>query len=76
MMKVPWSVMNGKSAHVDPLALDLAGLLDEKLDVDVQGPAEGEVLGAALELGVFGRAKLVVQEVEFHHLAGEVLDRA
>jgi hypothetical protein len=63
-------------AHVDALALDLAGLLDQELDVDVQRPAEGEVLGPALELGVLGRAELVVQEVELHHLAGEVLDRA
>ena len=63
-------------AHVDPLALDLAGLLDQELDVDIQGPAEGEVLGPALELGVLGRAELIVQEMELHHLAGEVLDRA
>ncbi len=63
-------------AHVDPLALDLAGLLDQELDVDIQGPAEGEVLGPALELGVLGRPELIVQKMELHHLAGEVLDRA
>ena len=63
-------------AHVDALALDLAGLLDQELDVDVQRPAEREVLGPALELGVLGRSELVVQELELHHLAGEVLDRA
>ena len=63
-------------AHVDPLALDLAGLLDEELDVDVQRPAERQVLRPALELVVLGRPELVVEELELHHLAGEVLDRA
>ena len=63
-------------AHVDALALDLAGLLDQELDVDVQRLAERQVLGAALLLGVLGRAELVVQELELHDLAGEVLDRA
>ena len=42
----------------------------------VQRPAEGEVLGPALLLGVLRRPELVVQELELHHLAGEVLDRA
>ena len=63
-------------AHVDALALDLAGLLDEELDVDVQRPAERQVLRPALELVVLRRPELVVQELELHHLAGEVLDRA
>ena len=62
-------------AHVDALALDLAGLLDQELDVDVQRLAERQVLGAALLLGVLGGAELVVEELELHHLAGEVLDR-
>ena len=63
-------------AHVDALALDLAGLLDQELDVDVERPAEGQVLGPALLLGVLGLAELVVEELELHDLAGEVLDRA
>src|SRR3954454_9270463 len=63
-------------AHVDALALDLAGLLDQELDVDVQRSAEGEVLGPALLLGVLRRPELVVQELELHDLAREVLDRA
>ena len=63
-------------AHVDPLALDLAGLLDQEFDVHVERPAEGKVLGPALQFGVLGRTELVVQEMELHHLAGEVLDRA
>ena len=63
-------------AHVDALALDLAGLLDEELDVDVERLAEGQVLGPALILGVLGLAELVVEELELHHLGGEVLDRA
>ena len=63
-------------AHVDTLALDLAGLLDEELDVDVERLAERQVLGPALLLGVLGRTELVVEELELHHLAGEVLDRA
>ena len=63
-------------AHVDTLALDLAGLLDEKLDVDVERLAERQVLGPALLLGVLGCPELVVEELELHHLAGEVLDRA
>ena len=62
-------------AHVDALALDLAGLLDQEFDVDVERLAERQVLGAALLLGVLGRAELVVEELELHHLAGEVLDR-
>ena len=66
----------GEVAHVDALALDLACLLDQELDVHVQRPAEGQVLGPALELGVLGRPELVVQEMKLHHLAGEVLDRA
>jgi hypothetical protein len=66
----------GVVTHVDALALDLAGLLDQELDVDVQRSAEGEVLGPALLLGVLGGAELIVQELELHHLAGEVLDRA
>ena len=63
-------------AHVHPLALDLAGLLDQELDVDVERPAEGQVLGPALLLGVLRVPELVVQELELHDLAGEVLDRA
>ena len=63
-------------AHVHPLALDLAGFLDQQLDVDVQRPAEGQVLGPALLLGVLGLPELVVEELELHDLAGEVLDRA
>ena len=63
-------------AHVDPLALDLAGLLDQELDVDVERPAERQVLRPALLLGVLRLAELVVEELELHHLAGEVLDRA
>ena len=63
-------------AHVDALALDLAGLLDQELDVDVERLAERQVLGPALLLGVLGRAELVVEELELHDLAGEVLDRA
>ena len=63
-------------AHVDALALDLAGLLDEELDVDVERLAEGQVLRPALLLGVLGRPELVVEELELHDLAGEVLDRA
>ena len=63
-------------AHVDPLLLDLAGLLDAQLDLDVERLGEGQVAGAALELGVLGLAELVVLEVELHHLAGEVLDGA
>ena len=62
-------------AHVDALALDLAGLLDQELDVDVERLAERQVLRPALLLGVLGRAELVVEELELHHLAGEVLDR-
>src|SRR6185295_17670739 len=42
----------------------------------VQRPAEREVLRPALELVVLGRPELVVKELELHHLAGEVLDRA
>ena len=63
-------------AHVDALALDLAGLLDQELDVDVQRLAERQVLGPALLLGVLRYAELVVEELELHDLAGEVLDRA
>src|SRR3954453_4424423 len=63
-------------AHVDALPLDLARLLDQELDVDVQRPAVGQVLGAALLLGVLGIAELVVKELQLHDLAGEVLDRA
>ncbi len=63
-------------AHVDALALDLARLLDEQLDVDVQRLAERQVLGPALLLGVLGLTELVVEELELHDLAGEVLDRA
>ena len=63
-------------AHVDALALDLAGLLDEELDVDVQRLAERQVLRPALLLGVLGLTELVVEELELHDLAGEVLDRA
>ena len=62
--------------HVDTLALDLAGLLDQELDVHVQRPAEGQVLGPALLLGVLRVTELVVEELELHDLAGEVLDRA
>ena len=62
-------------AHVHPLALDLAGLLDQELDVDVERLAERQVLGAALLLGVLGGPELVVEELELHDLAGEVLDR-
>src|SRR6185369_3849156 len=63
-------------AHVHPLALDLARFLDQQLDVDVQRPAEREVLGPALLLGVLRLPELVVEELELHDLAGEVLDRA
>ena len=63
-------------AHVDTLALDLAGLLDQELDVDVERARVGEVLGPALQLAVLRRTELVVEELELHHLAGEVLDRA
>ncbi len=63
-------------AHVDALALDLAGLLDQELDIDVQRLAERQVLGAALLLGVLRLPELVVEELELHHLPGEVLDRA
>ena len=63
-------------AHVHALALDLARLLDQELDVHVQRPAEREVLRPALLLGVLRGPELVVQELELHHLAGEVLDRA
>ncbi len=66
----------GVVAHVDALALDLAGLLDEQLDVDVERLGERQVLGAALLLGVLGLPELVVEELELHDLAGEVLDRA
>ena len=66
----------GVVAHVHALALDLAGLLDQELDVDVQRLAERQVLGAALLLGVLGLTELVVEELELHDLAGEVLDRA
>src|SRR4029079_12595036 len=62
--------------HVDPLALDLARLLDEELDVDVERLAERQVLRPALLLGVLRRTELVVEELELHDLAGEVLDRA
>src|SRR6185436_7322030 len=55
--------------------LDLAGLLDEELDIDVQRLAERQVLGPALLLGVLGRTELVVKELELHDLAGEILDR-
>src|SRR5207342_2293414 len=51
-------------------------LLDQELDVDVERLAERQVLGPALLLGVLRRPELVVQELELHHLAGEVLDRA
>src|SRR3954453_23630583 len=67
----PWVV-----AHVDALALDLAGLLDQELDVDVQRLAERQVLRGALLLGVLGRTELVVDELELHDLTGEILDRA
>jgi hypothetical protein len=40
------------------------------------GPAERQVLGPALLLGVLRVPELVVQELELHDLAGEVLDRA
>ena len=62
--------------HVDALALDLARLLDQELDVDVERLAERQVLRPALLLGVLRIAELVVEELELHHLAGEVLDRA
>ena len=63
-------------AHVDALALDLAGLLDQELHVHVERPAVREVLRPALLLGVLRRPELVVQELELHHLLGEVLDGA
>jgi hypothetical protein len=63
-------------AHVDPLALDLPRLLDQELDLDVERAAEREVARPALELGVLGVAELVVQELQLHHLGGEVPDRA
>src|SRR6185312_4725335 len=63
-------------AHVDALALDLARLLDQELDVDVERLAERQVLRPTLLLGVLGRPELVVEELELHDLAGEVLDRA
>jgi hypothetical protein len=66
----------GVVAHVDPLALDLPGLLDQELHLDVERTAEREVAGAALELGVLRVPELVVQELQLHHLAGEVPDRA
>ena len=62
--------------HVDPLALDLPRLLDQQLDLHVERAAEREVARPALELGVLRVAELVVQELELHHLAGEVPDRA
>src|SRR4029077_371518 len=63
-------------AHVDALSLDLAGLLDEELDVHVERLAERQVLRPALLLGVLRLPELVIEELELHDLAGEVLDRA
>ena len=63
-------------AHVDALALDLAGLLDAQLDVHVERAREGQVARAALQLGVLGLAELVLAEVELHDPAREVLDGA
>ena len=63
-------------AHVDALALDLARLLDEQLDPDVERLGEGQVARAALQLGVLGRLELVLLEAELHDPAGEVLDGA
>ena len=63
-------------AHVDALPLDLAGLLDQELHLDVQRAAVGQVARAALELGVLRVPELVIQELQLHHLGGEVLDRA
>src|SRR5450759_1034706 len=63
-------------AHVHALALDLARLLDQELDVDVERLAEGLVPGSTFELRVLRVTELIVQVLELHHLAGEVLDRA
>ena len=63
-------------AHVHALALDLAGLLDEQLDPDVERLGEGQVTRAALELVVLGSLELVLAEAQLHHSPGEVLDRA
>src|SRR5664280_3102082 len=76
MMNVPSFVIHGVVAHVDTLALDLAGLLDQQLHVDVERLAERLVASPALELRVLRVPELVVQELELHHLAGAVLDRA
>ena len=63
-------------AHVHALALDLARLLDEQLDPDVERLREGQVPRAALELAVLGRFELVILEAQLHYPAGEVLDGA
>ena len=63
-------------AHVDALALDLAGLLDEELDFDMERLDERPVADPALVLGELRVAERVVEEPELHDLAGEVLDGA
>ena len=57
------------------LLLDLAGLLDEQLDVHPQRRGEGHVALAALVLGVLRLAERVVAEAQLHAGAGEVRNR-
>src|SRR5437899_5064670 len=66
----------GEVAEEDVLLGDLAGLLVHELDARPQRLAVGQVLRAALLLGVLGLTEFARDEFQVEVLRGEVLDRA
>ena len=66
MMKVPCVGHEREIAHEELLLLDLAGLLDEQLDVARAAARSRSCPFAALELGVLGLAELVIEEAQLH----------
>jgi hypothetical protein len=55
--------------------LDLVGLLDDQVDLDLERLREGQVAGAALLLAELGLLEVILAEMELKILAGEVGDR-
>ena len=63
-------------AHEDDVVLDLVGLLDDQVDLDLERPRVRQVAGAALVLGELGLVEPELAEVELEVLTGEVGDRS
>ena len=66
---------DGEVAHKDFALVYFAGLLDYQPDIDAEGGGIGGIPVPALGIAVAGFIKVVIEEMEFHALAGEILNR-